>query len=76
MARMSPSEKESMLEKYRAVKHTLKLKERYFMIFEYRCGIADSTKHTISDTGKRFGISSSRAGQIIARVEYELGYRK
>jgi DNA-directed RNA polymerase sigma subunit (sigma70/sigma32) len=58
---------------YQDKKHLLKLKERYFQIFEYRNGITDGVKHTQKETGDKFGISGNRIGQIEARVWYELG---
>lgn len=61
------------LDAYRAKKHLLALKPRYFEIFEFRNGMVDGKRHTYVETGKRFGISGVRVSQIIARVEYELG---
>lgn len=58
--------------RYQVNKHLLLLKDRYFDIFEYRNGLTDGTKHTLEETGKKFGISGGRAGQIEARVWYEV----
>ncbi|MEK7464096.1 MAG: hypothetical protein AAB610_03185 [Patescibacteria group bacterium] len=61
------------MKQYQEKKHLLKLSERYLVFFEYRNGITDGTKHTLRETGQKFGVGGTRAGQIIARVEYELG---
>ena len=58
---------------YQNKKHLLKLSERYLAFFEYRNGLTDGTKHTLKETGEKFGVGGTRARQIIARVEYELG---
>ncbi|MEN9912936.1 MAG: hypothetical protein RLY66_344 [Candidatus Parcubacteria bacterium] len=58
---------------YQDKKHLLKLSERYLEFFEYRNGFTDGIKHTFKETGDKFGVGGTRAGQIIARVEYELG---
>lgn len=64
---------EKLVEKYKARKHRLShLQPRYLEIFEYRTGIADGATHTQKETGKKFGISSTRAAQLEARVKYEL----
>lgn len=64
---------QKIVQKYLAKKEELKLLSRYFDIFEYRYGITDGKFHTQKETGKKFGISGGRAGQIIARVRYEIG---
>ena len=61
-----------LLHLYEKVKPSLKLKERYFEMFEYRYGLADGVRHTLNETGARFGISGNRANQLIARVKYEI----
>ena len=64
---------EKLVEKYKAGKHQLgHLQPRYLEVFEYRTGIADGAPHTQKETGKKFGISSTRAAQLEARVKYEL----
>jgi len=62
-----------LIEKYKMGKNRLgHLQPRYLEVFEYRTGIADGTTHTQKETGKKFGISSTRAAQLEARVKYEL----
>ena len=64
---------EKLTEKYTEGKRQLgHLRPRYLEIFEYRTGIADGTPYTQKETGKKFGISSTRAAQLEARVRYEL----
>lgn len=61
------------IKKYEADKHRLgHLRPRYLEIFEYRIGIPDGAPHTQKETGKKFGISSTRVAQLEARVKYEL----
>lgn len=62
-----------LIKKYKADKHRLgHLQPRYLKVFEYRTGIADGSTHTQKETGEKFGISSTRAAQLEARVRYEL----
>ena len=62
-----------LVEKYKAEKYRLgHLQLRYLEVFEYRTGITDGDPHTQKETGKKFGISSTRAAQLEARVKYEL----
>ena len=69
----TPTSEKEFIQKYRSEKHRLgHLRPRYLEIFEYRTGITDGSPHTQRETGKRFGISSSRAAQMEARVRYEL----
>ncbi len=66
-------EENILLRKYKAGKGQLNhLRPRYLEVFEYRTGIADGATHTQKETGKKFGISSTRAAQLEARVRYEL----
>ena len=60
------------MKKYTDKKPLLKLNERYIAIFEYRNGITDGIKHTLKETGQKFGIGPTRARQIEARVWYEI----
>ena len=65
---------EPFLASYKQVKHLIKLKERYFDIFEFRNGLKDGTHHTLEETGERFGgISGNRVRQLEARVIFEIG---
>ncbi len=61
-----------IIEKYKSYKNTLKLKPRYLDIFDYRYGLADGKKHTLNESGRKFRISGTRVGQIVARVRYEV----
>ncbi len=62
-----------LLKKYKTSKHRLgHLQPRYLEVFEYRTGIADGTPHTQKETGKKFGVSSTRAAQLEGRVRYEI----
>lgn len=62
-----------LVEKYKTEKYRLgHLQPRYLEVFEYRTGITDGDPHTQKETGKKFGISSTRAAQLEARVKYEL----
>jgi DNA-directed RNA polymerase sigma subunit (sigma70/sigma32) len=58
--------------RYQVNKHLLKLKDRYYAIFEYRNGVTDGKRHTLKETGMKFGICGGRVGQIEARVWYEV----
>ena len=72
MTKMVANEKK-LVEKYKTEKYRLgNLQPRYLEVFEYRTGIADGDPHTQKETGKKFGISSTRAAQLEARVKYEL----
>jgi len=72
MTKMVTNEKK-LVEKYKTEKYRLgNLQPRYLEVFEYRTGIADGDPHTQKETGKKFGISSTRAAQLEARVKYEL----
>ncbi|MBU6427106.1 hypothetical protein KGQ27_02590 [Patescibacteria group bacterium] len=64
--------KENNIQLYKDKKHLLKLRARYFEIFEYRNGISDGSRHTQKETGVKFGISGTRIAQIEARVWYEV----
>ena len=69
---MATNEKK-LIKKYKTEKsHLGHLQPRYLEVFEYRTGIADGDPHTQKETGKKFGISSTRAAQLEARVKYEL----
>jgi DNA-directed RNA polymerase sigma subunit (sigma70/sigma32) len=69
---MSNDEKK-LVEKYKTKKsHLGHLQPRYLEVFEYRTGIADGARHTQKETGKKFGVSSTRAAQLEARVKYEI----
>jgi DNA-directed RNA polymerase sigma subunit (sigma70/sigma32) len=63
---------QKIVKKYAARKSQLKLLPRYFDFFEYRYGISDGKIHTLEETGRKFGVSGSRARQIIGRVMYEV----
>lgn len=70
---MIPTDEKKLVEKYKLEKHQLgHLQSRYLEVFEYRTGIADGARHTQKETGKKFGVSSTRAAQLEARVKYEL----
>ncbi len=60
------------VEEYKKRRSSIKLKPRYFDIFDFRYGLADDKKHTLEETGKEFGISGTRVMQITARVQYEI----
>ena len=49
---------------YQRYKETLLSKQRCLQIFEYRNGLVDGGKHTYSECGKQFGVSSSRIRQL------------
>lgn len=67
------ADEKKLVEKYKIEKSNLgHLQPRYLEVFEYRIGIADGTRHTQKETGKKFGVSSTRAAQLEARVKYEL----
>lgn len=67
------TDEKKLVEKYKNQKHRLgHLQSRYLEVFEYRTGIADGARHTQKETGKKFGVSSTRAAQLEARVKYEL----
>lgn len=60
------------VEEYKKRRSSIRLKPRYLDIFEFRYGLVDSKKHTLEETGKKFGISGTRVMQITARVQYEI----
>lgn len=60
-----------IIEKYQKLRNRLNLKPRYLRIFEFRHGINDKP-HTLKESGEKFGVSSGRIRQIVARVIYEL----
>ena len=63
----------SLVTRYKRLKSSLPLKQRYLDIFECRHGVNDARPHTLPATGKQFGnISGTRVGQIVARVLYEM----
>lgn len=67
------TDEKKLVEKYKTEKHRLgHLQPRYLEVFEYRTGIADGAPHTQKETGKKFGVSSTRAAQLEARVKYEI----
>ena len=67
------TDEKKLVEKYKTEKYRLShLQPRYLEVFESRTAIADGTTHTQKETGKKFGISSTRAAQLEARVKYEL----
>lgn len=69
----TPTSEKELIRKYRSEKYRLgHLRPRYLEIFEYRIGIADGSPHTQRETGEKFGVSSTRAAQMEARVRYEL----
>lgn len=67
------TDEKKLVEKYKTQKHRLgHLQSCYLEVFEYRTGIADGAPHTQKETGKKFGVSSTRVAQLEARVKYEL----
>lgn len=64
----------NIIEKYKQNKHQLaaKMHPRYLEVFEYCTGITDGILHTQKEAGKKFGVSSTRIAQLVARVKYEL----
>ena len=64
--------KKNITKEYLAYKNSLGLRQRYYDIFEYRNSLADGSRHTLEETGQRFGISGGRARQIEARVIFEV----
>ena len=67
------TDQKKLVERYKTEKYRLgHLQPRYLEVFEYRIGIADGATHTQKETGKKFGISSTRAAQLEARVKYEI----
>ncbi len=70
--KMSEEKRQALIKKYQEVKDHLGLKERYLDAFEYRNGINDGIKHTLKETGQKFGYSSVRAAQFEARVFYSV----
>jgi DNA-directed RNA polymerase sigma subunit (sigma70/sigma32) len=58
--------------KYLKAKASLTLPPRYFEVFEFRHGLVDGTTHSLKESGERFGVSSTRIGQMEARVFYEI----
>jgi DNA-directed RNA polymerase sigma subunit (sigma70/sigma32) len=61
-----------LVKRYEEVKGKLKLKPRTLEIFEFRNGFIDGKTHTLSETGKRFGISGERTRAHEAHVLYEI----